>query len=240
MLRPPARYLLGSLALVALVVAFSLSLAGAGGDPEKPMPGEGKRPPMPVPMEDYGRWVEELRASKQPQLSYLDEFNAGRRDFTKLPVAEMESFGPAAESLETMAATASDIAVVTVESVTFQASGMADFPGSRIVYRVDYALKGELQPGDTFVNAILGGPYRQPDGSELFMQVAETPVDRPGERLLLLLTDYYGNTLAPMGVGARFLIQDGQVQANEHNANSVALAGVSEADLVSNIRSLVK
>lgn len=239
-MRLHSRYLVGYLALLVLAVGFSLSLAGAGGDPEKPMPGEGKRPPMPVPIEDYGRWVEELRASKQPQLSYLDEFNVGRRDFTKLPVAPMEAFTRAAEPLDKMAATASVIAVVSVESISFQASGMADFPAARVVYRVEVAIKGSLQPGETFVNVVLGGPYQQPDGSELFMQIARTPVDRPGERLLLLLTEYYGDTLAPTGVGARFLIEDGQVQPNSYNPHSVALAGTGEAELVANIRGLLK
>lgn len=181
-------------------------------------------------------------AVSRPQTTYLEEFNSGRRSIDRLEVGELAAeFGPSV-ALEDAAATADAIVVATVQNVFYFGSGMQDVPGTRVTYRITKAIAGPLRPGDTIERGFIGGPYRQPTGEEVFLQAAQDPIDRVGDRVLLMLKRDDAGVFKVFALGAKYELRGGKVVAErtEQPPERVAWAGRPESELLDRVTELAR
>lgn len=180
------------------------------------------------------------QAVSQPQTAYLDDFNNGRRAIDKLPVGEaLADFFPPSP-LDDAVTVADAVVVATAQRMLFRGSGMQDIPATTVTYRVTHVVKGPLAPGDPVQLDFIGGPYRQPTGEEVFIQMAGEPIDRPGDRVLLLLQrDDAGWHL--LDVASKFELRGGRVAARtERGPERAAWEGRPEAELLKRVAELAK
>ena len=136
-----------------------------GADPQRPMPGEGKRPPVPdmTPAEMDDLIQQTKQATRQGQAQFLQEFVNGTRCYSDLPIGNSD-IGDflAPPTLPGAVAKADVIASVTATAISFVSSGMSDVPGSNVTLRIDRSVKGPLRSGTAIQVRYLGGPYRNP------------------------------------------------------------------------------
>ncbi|GEM_PF-5671266 len=213
-------------------------------DPDKPMPGEGKRPPVPTmtPSEMDALIEQKKQEAQQTEAEFLEEFANGTRQYSDLPIvnSDLAPFAPA-PTLPEAVAQADVIVSVTSTDLHFEMSSMAGMPRSRAIARIDQTVKGQPQPGAQIEIRYLGGPFRQPTGEEFFFQLQQTPIPRPSERLVLLLRQKSGSEIfgAP-GPWDRFDIQGGRVVPTNHNPLSQSVAGLTEEELLNLLASHVR
>ncbi|MGE5595569.1 MAG: hypothetical protein ACM3S1_05980 [Hyphomicrobiales bacterium] len=160
------------------------------------------------------------------QKDVLDAYNSGKLDYRTLPLQELDADIGQVQDIRFPVTTASLVAIVRVDAVSFQSSGMGDLPAVHTTYTVERVMKGDVDQGSTIQTTVAGGPYRTSEGNTVYVVLPRGRMDVPGDRLVVFFDRFengeYGNT----DVTARFLVgADGKIVADE-NANMLHIAGV--------------
>jgi hypothetical protein len=219
---------------IGLGIAVSIAVAVTPGHPQ--LPGVGLDPTQAA------RDIEAARtAVSAPQTAYLADFNSGKRSATELPRADLDALVVAPGGFDDSVRAGSEVVAATVDSVAYHGSGMQDIPGATVTYRIERSFKGPVSTGATIQLDFLGGPYRQPTGEEIFLQVPLLPIDSVGDKVLLVMKQLDGGHWDLVDAGGKLKLLNGKVQGMPTYAGWTSeWTGRSEADLLAHVAAITK
>lgn len=216
---------------VSLFIGAALLLAlGAISVYAQPGKKDDGRPGEPWDSEPYGRDVAASRGGLGPQSSFLAEFAPGQRDYTELPVVEIEaSIGPVV-AVEQSLGSAGIVALARVSAVEFSGSEIGDVPQMTIRYTVMRGSKGASE-GEDLSLTILGGPYSPGSGPARFVVLPFFEMPVVGQRYLLMLNRTDSGLQIPSPAAVLRLAADGSV-AETRGSRASGASGRSAVALV--------
>lgn len=212
-----------------------------------------QQPPTPRPSPTAGPSKQEIEQARDriraEQPMAIEDFVLKRRSIAGLPRLNLPWSGdPFFDSLASLVDQAPIIVVGRVTDLDFAANstGVSGTPGTVATIQVEQYLKSTAaNPPQEIKIVQFGGPFKQPTGEIVIMQLNGKPIFLPGERHVLFLTAHPNGTSSVIGIVGRYALKNGRVEPVEfvgdpnRNDWSTQQAGKSEQAFVAEIRALL-